>query len=130
MADLQTRLQALATAIGGDIKNIYQSSTITSSATPAPIGFARRNLLVVSAQAVGATVAAPSGTVVEGNALVLRIKDNGGAQTLAWNAIYRSLDTTNAPLPTTTVAGKWMYLGFMYNATDTKWDLISVLNQS
>jgi hypothetical protein len=130
MADLQTRLSALITAIGADIKGFYQASSTTSSATPVPIGASRRNQLFLTAQAAAATFAAPSGTPNDGNVLTIRIKDNGTAQTLAWNAIYRSLDTTNAPLPTTTVLGKWMYLGFMYNATDTKWDLVSVLKQS
>lgn len=130
MADLQTRLSALITAIGTDIKNMDQKSSTTSSATPAPIGFAKRNTYMLTALAAGATFAAPSGTPVDGNTLTIRVKDNGSAQTLAWNAIYLALDTTNAPLPSTTVAGKWLYLGFIYNSTDSKWHLVSVLKQS
>jgi len=31
-------------------------------------------------------------------------------------------------LPTTTIVSKTVYLGFMYNSTDSKWDLLSRLN--
>lgn len=130
MADLQTRLSALITAIGTDVKNIYQSSSTASSATPSPIGFARRNLFVVTAQAAAGAFAAPSGTPVDGNSLVIRIKDNGTARALTWDGIYRGVDTTNVALPSTTVISKWMYLGFIYNGTDSKWDLLSILNQT
>jgi hypothetical protein len=130
MASLQSRLSDLITAIGADIKNAYQYSTTASNATPTPVGFARRNQMMITAQAAAASFAAPSGTPVDGNSLVIRIKDNGTARALTWNAIYRALDTANLPLPSTTVVSKTMYLGFMYNAADSKWDLISILNQT
>jgi hypothetical protein len=53
----------------------------------------------------------------------LRIKDNGAARTLGWNAIYRAL---GASLPATTVLGKTLYVLLRYNAADTKWDCIDV----
>lgn len=130
MADLQTRLAALISAIGTDVKNRFQKSSTASSGTPAPIGFAERNVYTLTALAAAASFSAPSGTPVDGNTLTIRIKDNGTARALTWNAIYRSLDTTNAALPSTTVISKWMMLGFIYNATDAKWDLVSVLNQT
>lgn len=97
-------------------------NTITSSATPTPAGDTTDEF-TVTAQAAGATFAAPTGTPVEGQKLMIRIKDNGSAQTLAWNAIYRA--GTDVALPTTTVISKTMYLGFVYNATDSKWDLLA-----
>lgn len=87
-------------------------------------------MYTLTALAGAALFSAPSGTPVEGNTLTIRVKDNGTARGLTWNAIYRSLDTTNLPLPSTTVVSKWMYLGFIYNSTDAKWDLVSVLNQT
>jgi hypothetical protein len=77
----------------------------------------------VTALAVGATVAAPSGTPTNGNSLLIRIKDSGTARSLAWNAIYRAVGVT---LPTTTVVSKNLYIGVKYNSTDTKWDVIAV----
>lgn len=76
----------------------------------------------MTALAQAATFAAPSGSPVDGNLLMVRIKDNGTARALSWNAIYRAGDTT---LPTTTVISKTMYLMFVYNSADSKWDLIA-----
>lgn len=97
-------------------------SSITSSATPTPAS--TDSQYNVTALATNATVGAPSGTPVEGSKLIIRIKDDGTARTLAWNAIYRDL---LGLLPTTTVVGKTIYVGLVYNSTDSKWDVISVM---
>lgn len=99
-------------------------TTIASSATPTPDSDAS-DMFTVSAQAAGAVFAAPTGTPTEGQGLIIRIKDNGGAQTLGFNAIYRAGDIS---LPTTTVAGKFIYLGFIYNFASTTWDLVSKID--
>jgi hypothetical protein len=93
-----------------------------SSATPTPTGDSRENELYETALAANATIAAPTGTATNGNKLIIRIKDNGTARTLAWNAIYRGIGVT---LPATTVISKTLYLGARYNSTDTKWDVIA-----
>lgn len=98
-----------------------REQTITSSSTPTPAGDTT-DIFTVTALAAGATFAAPTGTPTQGQTLVIRIKDNATAQTLAWNAIYRAIGTV---LPTTTVISKTMYLNFIYNSTDTKWDLVA-----
>jgi len=99
-----------------------RTTTITSSATPGPTGDAT-DMMTITAQAAGATIAAPTGTPTNGQELFIRIKDNGTAQTLAWNVIYRGVGVT---LPATTVLGKTMYCWLLYNSTDTKWDLCQV----
>jgi hypothetical protein len=33
-------------------------------------------------------------------------------------------------LPTTTTVNKTMYLGFIFNTTDTKWDLLSLAQEA
>jgi len=58
--------------------------------------------------------------------LIVRIKDNGAAQTLTWNAVYRAIGVT---LPNTTVATKTLYLAFMFNAVDSVWDCIALAQQ-
>lgn len=98
-----------------------------SSATPTPTGDSRENELYETALAVGATIAAPTGTATNGNKLVIRIKDNATARTLAWNAIYRAIGVT---LPTTTVASKTLYLGFKYNSADSTWDCLATGQQA
>jgi hypothetical protein len=97
--------------------------TTASSATPTPNG----ELFTVTALAAGATFAAPAGTPVNGQRLLIRIKDNGTARTLAWNAIYRAV---GVPLPTTTVIGKTIYVGIIYNSADSKWDVIATAQEA
>ena len=99
----------------------YGESTDTSTATPTPIGSNWRNLYTLTALATNATFAAPSGTAESGNMILVRYKDNGTARTLAFNAIYRAVGVT---LPTTTVISKTGYFLAVYNAADTKWDII------
>jgi hypothetical protein len=77
----------------------------------------------VTALAVDATIAAPTGTPADGHRLLYRIKDNGTERLLTWNAIFRATGTT---LPAGTSAGKVMYVGTIYNSQDSKWDVISV----
>jgi len=107
-----------------DKEGLYLT-TIASSATPTPARASKRNMFTVTALSdATATFAVPSGTPLEGDILFIRIKDNGAARALAWNAIYRV--GTDIALSLTTVAGKTMYLGFIYNFTDTKWDLVAL----
>jgi hypothetical protein len=93
--------------------------SVTSSATVTPIS--TNDLVKITAQAVGLTLANPTGTFTEGQALMIRIKDNGTARTIAFDTNYRAIGVT---LPTTTVISKTMYLGIIYNSTDTKWDIV------
>lgn len=102
----------------------YSESTTASSSTPSPTGDARSNFFDVTALAANATFAAPSGTVANHNSLRIRVKDNGTARTLSWNAIYRG--STDFALPNTTVISKTMYIDFMYNSADSKWDAVGL----
>lgn len=99
--------------------------TTASSATPTPDADAH-DQYNVTALAAGATFGAPTGTPTDGQKLTLRVKDNGTARTLAFNAIYRALGAT---LPTTTVINKTVYIGCIYNAADSKWDVVSVAQE-
>ena len=101
---------------------VEEISTITDSATPTPTGGSLRNFFTVTALAQAAAFAAPSGTPANSNKLLIRIKDNATARALTWNAIYRAMGTA---LPSTTVLSKTLYLGFIYNSTDSKWDLVA-----
>ena len=104
----------------------YGGVTITteaSNAAPTPTGDSRQNEHSVTALADAATIGAPSGTPRNGNSLLLRIKDNGTARTLSWNAIYRAIGVT---LPTTTVLSKTLYVGAKYNSSDSKWDVLAI----
>lgn len=95
--------------------------TTASSSTPTPDADAN-DQYNVTALAANATFGAPTGTPTDGQRLTIRIKDNGTARTLAWNAIYRAIGIA---LPTTTVISKTMYMGMVFNSADTKWDVLA-----
>jgi hypothetical protein len=94
----------------------YTTSTGTS------LNMDNLDQFIITAQAGALLFNAPGGTLVQGRSLVIRIKDNGTARALTWNAVFRAMGTA---LPTTTVVSKTLYLGFFYNSTDTKWDLVA-----
>lgn len=97
-------------------------SSNTSSSTPTP-DFAAYDQYLLTALAANATFGSPTGTLSDGMKRIIRIKDNGTARTLSWNAIYRAIGVT---LPSTTVISKTHYVGMVYNAADTKWDVLAV----
>lgn len=99
--------------------------TTASSATPTPDADSH-DVYTVTALATGATFGAPTGTPTSGQPLIIRIKDDGTARTLAFNASYRF--STDIPAPTTTVLSKTMYLGFLYNSADSKWDCVALVD--
>jgi hypothetical protein len=64
---------------------------------------------------------------VDGQKMTFRIKDNGTARALTWTTgsakSFRVIGTT---LPTTTVVSKIVYVGCIYNAADSRWDVVAV----
>lgn len=98
-------------------------TSATSSASPTP-NADNTDLYALTAQAATATFGAPTGTPANGQKLIIRIKDNGTAQTLNWNAAYVAGGPT---LPTTTVISKTLHLGFIYNTDNSlnKWMLVA-----
>ena len=69
------------------------------------------------------TLNAPTGTPVNGQKIILRVQCTN-VQTLSYNAIFTG--STDIPLPTATSgASRYDYLGFMYNTTAVKWQLIA-----
>lgn len=80
------------------------------------------DIAAVTAQAAGLTVAAPTGTPVDGQRLTIRIRDNGTTRALTWNAAYVQFAT--GQLPATTVINKTHYFVFWYNSAATAWELV------
>ncbi len=106
-------------------KQAKRVTSEASNATPTP-DIDTTDVHIVTALAAGATFGAPTGTPTQGQQLIIRIKDNGTARSLGWNAAYRA--STDLALPTTTILGKTIYCGFIWNATDSKWDLLAKLD--
>jgi hypothetical protein len=73
------------------------------------------------------TVQAPTGSPTDGFKLIIRILDNGTSRNITWNGTYTVIGTT---LPTTTTANKMLYVGCIYNGTNTRWDVVAVTTQA
>lgn len=105
------------------IKRTSSTTTAGASLTPNSDSY---DEYVITAQDVALTINADTGTPFDGQKLMLRIKDNGTARTLAFTTgaskAYRAIGIT---LPTTTVASKTTYIGLQYNAADDRWDVLA-----
>ena len=99
--------------------------TVASSATVTPTS--ANDIVTITAQAVGLTLANPTGTFSEGQSLIIRVKDNGTARAITYGANFRAIGVT---APTTTTANKTTYIGCIYNSTDTKFDIIGVCTEA
>tara|TARA_R100001440_G_scaffold23689_1_gene38568 strand:+ start:259 stop:1143 length:885 start_codon:yes stop_codon:yes gene_type:complete len=81
----------------------------------------------ITAQAEVLTIAAPTGSPVQGQKLIIRLKDDGSARSISFNSIFTAIGVT---LPTTTTVSKKLYIGCIYNDTDTKWDVIAIKEEA
>ena len=69
------------------------------------------------------TINAPTGTPVNGQKIMLRLLCTN-AQTFSWNAAF--VGSTDLPLPSSsTGSSKYDYVGFIYNSTTAKWQLLA-----
>jgi len=80
----------------------------------------------VTAQAGALKLNNPGGTPVNSQKLIVRIKDDGTARALTYDTQFRA--SSDLALPTTTVLGKTLYMGFIFNSADTKWDMVAYLD--
>lgn len=75
--------------------------------------------------------ASTTGSPTNGTKLIFRIKDNGTTRTLTWTTTgagsYRAIGVT---LPTSTTANKVIYVGCIYNSTESFWDVVAVQVQA
>jgi hypothetical protein len=122
-ATLVSGTLTLQSAIRPNLLSYTTVSAISPTATT--------DMITISVLAATLTINSVSGSLQDGQKLLLRIKDNGSAQTLSWNAIYRAV---GADIPGSTVASKWMYVGVIYNlvgtgsdaAPNSRWDVVSL----
>jgi len=83
-------------------------------------------IFAVTALGTNMTVAAPTGTPVDGQGIMYRFVDNGTVRSIAWDAIFRAMGIT---LPTSTTAGNMIYVNARWNAPAQKWDVVGVGRQ-
>jgi hypothetical protein len=123
-ADRSVTIDDPATLTNKRINPRTSTTAATATLTPNIASFDQYDL---TAQDQALTVAAPTGTPVNGNKLVFRILDNGTARAITWNATYTVIGTT---LPTSTVPNKTVYVGCIYNSTNARWDVVAVATQA
>ena len=119
-----TTINGTATLTNKRIDPRVSSTASTATITPDISSF---DQYAVTAQAAGLAINAPTGTPVDGNKLVFRLLDNGTPRALTWDGTYTVIGVT---LPTTTTANKTTYVGCIYNANNTRWDVIAVTTQA
>jgi hypothetical protein len=104
------------------VANRKQTAADATSITPT--GDSADMVVQTNTQALGTlTFNAPTGTPDDGDKIIFRVKSTN-AHAISWNATYRG--SVDFALPTAlSGASKTDYFGFMWNATDSKWDLVA-----
>lgn len=100
------------------VQAVVSSATVTATSNI--------DIVTITAQAEGLTLANPTGTFTEGQSLIFRIKDSGTARTIGYGANFRAIGVT---APTTTVANKTTYIGCIYNSVDNRFDILGVCTE-
>lgn len=101
-------------------------SSTTSISSPLSFNSDSYDLYAATAQAGALTINADAGTPVDGRRIMFRFKDNGTAQTLSFTTgVSKGFRAVGVSLPTTTVVSKILYVGCIYNAADSRWDVIA-----
>lgn len=101
------------------------AASTTGTVTPASNTYDQVNYLLTGT----VTFAVPSGTPVNGQKLSIRLYA-ASTQTVSWTTTstgYRIIGTT---LPTSVAAGKTVYVGCIWNSTDSFWDVVAVATEA
>ena len=109
--------------ITGVYTNIYKKPNIFSvtDITTLEINPLLCDTQLILNQDTTLTVDTPKNTPHQGSKMTLRIKDDGSSRNINWISIFRPM---NAPLPSKTVPGKTLYIDFVYNETDSMYDVL------
>lgn len=85
----------------------------------------------ITALANDLTINADSGTPAVGQKVIFSITDDGNARALTWtNGSAGSFRAAGVTPPTTTVAGKVTYVGFIYNNAAARWDCVATAQEA
>lgn len=105
-------------SIGTRTVTVADATSITVNADTTDVAYQNNT------QSAGTlTINAPTGTLVDSQKFILRIK-SANVQTFSWNGIFAG--STDGSLPTsTTGTSKTDYMGFIYMNEDTKWHMIA-----
>jgi hypothetical protein len=76
-----------------------------------------------------ATFQKPVGTPSDGHRILYKIKDDGAQRNLTWDQTAGGFRPIGCVLPSVTQASKTLYVGVIYNAADSYWDVVAVIQQ-
>ena len=108
--------------LGSDAKISVRVSSNPSPGTLTP-DMSTYDMFVVTALNGAMTFANPIGSPINGQGIMFRITDNGSGQGLSFASDYRGVGVT---LPTSTVAGKLLYMAGRWNQDALTLDILSV----
>lgn len=95
-------------------------NTLTASSNTYTPNADTTDIAIMASPAANFTVAAPTGTPVDGQKLMMRIQSDATGRSPSWNAIY--LSSGAVTLPTTALpASKTVTIGFVYDSNNSKW---------
>lgn len=106
-----------------------RTNTVTSSATPTIVTATTDEFTITALAAAITSMTTNLNTtgIVNGQKLIIRIKDNGTARAITWGTSFAS---RGAILPVITVLGKYLYVGLIWNSTTTTFDCVSVVQET
>lgn len=114
----------LGTIVSTRIDPRVSSQTTASSVTP---DISSYDIYAFTSLAGNLAINAPIGSPVDGDKLIFRFLDSGGARILSWNATYTAIGVV---IPTSTTINKTTYVGCIYNAANTRWDVVATVTQA
>jgi len=121
-------VRALIAWNGSDFVIVSLSSprvTVIADATSLTVNSDTTDIATqANTQAAGTlTIGAPTGTPLNGQKLIIRIQTTN-VQTFSWNAAFQG--STDIALPTATSGSTlYDYVGFIYNGTAAKWQMVA-----
>ena len=119
-----TAITQVATSLAGkQIRLKPRISVATSTAALVP-NIDTNNIYELTTQAGGLTISNPTGTPNDGDVLLIRLKDNGTAVAITYGTAY--FNVSGLGTLTTTIAGKWHYIGIQYVLSALQWQIISI----
>jgi hypothetical protein len=109
-------------------KRVSSAATIAS-----PLSWNSNNFdqYVSTGQTTNLVIDVDAGAPTNGQVIIFRIKDNGISRSLTFTTgLVNSFRAVGVVLPTTTVANKVLYVGAIYNANESRWDVVAVAQEA
>ena len=103
--------------------SVYETTSL-ATLTPDPSNYDEYHL---TAQAADLTIANNSVGADDARKMIIRIKASGGDRSISYGSRYRGVIGT---LPATATQDKVLYLGFIWNDTETKWDYVAYAEEA